>query len=178
MSLLEFALLRFDAVTAAEKAFGDARDRSTPTGHYIDVDEALHVSELEQQLQSRLARAGSAIALIAQTADVDDMLVAIGETDGTILRQPLSASDLGSLEADLRPTPEASRGPSFAGQRAAAVVSPNVPPAPLPSAGHHAGGRRRPIALCAVRVRTPGTTIRSYAAALLWAHDRDRPPTS
>ncbi len=194
MSLLEFALLRFDAVTAAEKALGDARDRSAPTapwirqvglvehhhnghwvlrgtfaGHYIDVDEALHVSELggvegfaagaavgallgppglaaatvlgaiigsqiaqpnehdpephllEQQLQSRLARAGSAIALIALTTDVDDMLAAIGETDGTILRQPLSASDLGSLQADLRPTPEASRGPSVAGQQSAAV---------------------------------------------------------
>jgi hypothetical protein len=194
MPLLEFALLRFDAVTAAEKAFGDARDRSAATapwirqvglvehhhnghwvlrgtfaGHYIDVDEALHVSELggaegfaaggalgallgppglaagmvlgaiigsqiaqpnehdpephllEQQLHSRLPRAGSAIALIAQTTDVDDMLAAIGETDGTILRQPLSASDFGSLEADLRSTPEASRGPSVAGQQAAAV---------------------------------------------------------
>ena len=194
MPQLEFALVRFDAVTAAEKAFADARDRSAPTapwirqiglvehhhnghwvlrgtfaGHYIDVDEALHVSErggaegfaagaalgallgppglaagmvlgaiigsqtahaseydpeprlLDAQLRNRLPRAGSAIALIAPRTDVDAMLAAIGETDGTILRQSLSASDFGSLEADLRSTPEASRGPSVAGQQAAAV---------------------------------------------------------
>ena len=155
MSLLEFALLRFDAVTAAEKTFANARDRSAPNaswvhqaglvehhhnghwvlrgtfaGHYLDVDDALHVSErggvegfaaggalgallgppglaagmvlgaiigsqaaqptehdtepqlLEEQLQNRLAGSGSAIALIAETADVDDMLAAIGDTEG------------------------------------------------------------------------------------------------
>jgi uncharacterized membrane protein len=194
MSPIEFALVRFEAITAAEKAFADARDRSAPdapwirqiglvehhrnghwvlrgtfAGHYIDVDEALHVSErggaegfaagaalgallgppglaagivlgaiigsqtaqpnerdaepqlLNEQLRNRLPRAGSAIALIAPTTDVDDMLAAIGETDGTILRQPLSATDVGSLDADLRPAPEASRGPSVGGQQAAAV---------------------------------------------------------
>jgi hypothetical protein len=70
MSTIEFALVRFGAITAAEKAFADARNRSSQThrgstkstswninttgsgvlrgtfaGHYIDVDEALHVSE-------------------------------------------------------------------------------------------------------------------------------------
>ena len=163
VSLLEFALLRFDAVTAAEKALGDAEiarrqprpgsvksassnitttgtgfcaarspvttststKLSTPPssaalrgsppapqselcwalpglaatvlgaiiGSQIaqpnEHDPELHL--LEQQLQSRLARAGSAIALIALTTDVDDMLAAIGETDGTILRPNHSA---------------------------------------------------------------------------------------
>jgi uncharacterized membrane protein len=191
MSTIEFALVRFAAITAAEQAFADAQDRSAPdapwirqvglvehhhnghwvlrgtfAGHYVDVDEALHVSErggaegfaagaalgallgppglaagmvlgaiigsqtaepnerdpeprlLDEDLRNRLPRAGSAIALIGPTADVDDMLAAIGKTDGTILRQPLSASDLDSLDADLRRVPEASRGPSVGGQQA------------------------------------------------------------
>lgn len=50
--------------------------------------------------------------------DVDDMLAAIGKTDGSILRQPLNASDFDSLDADLRRVPEASLGPSVAGQQA------------------------------------------------------------
>jgi hypothetical protein len=70
MSRIEFALLQFNEVTAAEKAYADARDRSardspwirevglvehhpnghwvlrgTFAGHYLDVDQALHVSE-------------------------------------------------------------------------------------------------------------------------------------
>jgi uncharacterized membrane protein len=191
MSTIEFALVRFGAITAAEKAFADARDRSAPdapwihqiglvehhhnghwvlrgtfAGHYLDVDEALHVSErgsaegfaagaalgallgppglaagmvlgaiigsqtaqpnehdreprpLDEQLRHRLPRAGSAIALIAQTTDVDDMLTAIGNTKGTVIRQSLSESDFSSLDADLRSAPEASRGPSVGGQQA------------------------------------------------------------
>ena len=191
MTTIEFALVRFAAITAAERAFADARDRSAPdarwihkiglvehhhnghwvlrgtfAGHYLDVDEALHVSErggaegfaagaafgallgppglaagmvlgaiigsqtaepnerdpeprlLEEQLRHRLPRAGSAIALIGPTADVDNMLAAIGKTNGSILRQPLSASDFDSLDADLRRGPEASRGRSVGDQQA------------------------------------------------------------
>lgn len=204
MSTIEFAVVRFGAITAAEKAFADARNRSTPdapwirhiglvehhhnghwvlrgtfAGHYLDVDEALHVSErggaegfaagaafgallgppglaagmvlgaiigsqtaepnehdpeprlLDEDLRSRLPCAGSAIVLIGQTADVDDMLAAIGKTDGSILRQALSASDFSSLDADLRRAPEASRGASVRGQQAANA-----------SAGHGAGRTR------------------------------------
>lgn len=70
MSAIEFAILRFHDVTAGEKAFVNARSRSVQdaawigqvglvehhhnghwvlrgafAGHYLDVDEALHVSE-------------------------------------------------------------------------------------------------------------------------------------
>jgi hypothetical protein len=204
MSTIEFALVRFGAINAAEKAFAVARDRSAPdapwiheiglvehhhnghwvlrgtfAGHYLDVDEALHVSErggaegfaagaalgallgppglaagmvlgaiigsqtahpnehdpeprlLDQQLRHSLPRAGSAIALIGQTADVDDMLAAIGKTDGTILRRRLSASDFGSLDADLRRAPEPSGGLSIGGQPA------------VDAAAGYGGGRTR-----------------------------------
>lgn len=204
MSTIEFALVQFAAVTAAEKAFADARSRSAPhapwihqiglvehhhnghwvlrgtfAGHYLDVDEALHVSErggaegfaagaalgallgppglaagmvlgaiigsqtahpneqdpeprvLDEQFRNRLPRVGSAISLIGQTADVDELVTALGTTDGTILRQPLSQSDLGSLDADLRSAPPASRGPSVGGQQAVDASA-----GPRPSSHH------------------------------------------
>jgi uncharacterized membrane protein len=191
MSAIEFAILRFHHVTAGEKAFVNARSRSaqdaawigqvglvehhhnghwvlrgTFAGHYLDVDEALHVSErggaegfaagaalgallgppslaagmvlgaiigsqtahpnehdpqprlLGEQLHGRLSSSGSAIALIAQTADVDAMLTAIGATDANVIRQSLTADDVGSLEASLRSTPLASPGPSAEGEEA------------------------------------------------------------
>ena len=200
MSPIEFALLQFDDVTAAEEAFADARSRSardapwirqvglvehhhnghwvlrgTFAGHYLDVDEALHVSErgsvegfaagaalgallgppglaagmvlgamigsqtaqptehdheprlLSEQLRARLPHSGSAIALITETSDVDDMLSAIGEIHGNITRVSLTAAEIGSLETSLRSTPLASPGPSTQGEEASEVSTETAP---------------------------------------------------
>jgi hypothetical protein len=196
---------------AAEKAFVNARSRSAQdaawidqvglvehhhnghwllrgmsAGHYLDVDEALHVSErggaegfatgaalgallgppglaagrllgsiigsqtahpnehdpqprlLGEQLRGRLSSSGSAIALIAQTADADAMLTTIGATEANVVRRSLTADEVGSLEVSLRSTPLASpgrrvtvrrtfmhsRGPSASRMRAALARRP------------------------------------------------------
>lgn len=56
--------------------------------------------------------------LIAQTADVDDMLTAMGATGANVIQRSLTADEVGSLEASLRSTPLASRGPSAQGEEA------------------------------------------------------------
>jgi len=191
MSRIEFALVRFDDLGAAARAFGEARSRSaqdapwiskaglvehhhnghwvlrgTFAGHYLDVDEALHVSErgsvegffggaalgallgppgvaagmvlgaiigsqtgqpneldhqpplLGQQLQGYIPTAGSAIVLIAETDDVDEMLTAIEHSGGNVLRQPLTEDQAAALESSLGSTPRASPGPSSRGEEA------------------------------------------------------------
>jgi uncharacterized membrane protein len=189
MSQMEFALVRFDTVGGATRAFTEARARSpreapwirevglvehhsnghlvlrgTFAGHYLDVDEALHTSErgtaegfaagavigvlggppglavgivlgaligsqtgqpseidpeprqLVDQLRDRLPGSVSAIALIAETGDVDEMLTAIGDADGEVVRQSLTADQVAALEASLGSTPLASPGPSVEGE--------------------------------------------------------------
>ncbi len=190
MSATEFALVRFRDVLGAETAFTRARDRSTHeapwmrqvglvehhhnghwvlrgtfAGHYLDVDEALHVSgrgtaegfaggavlgallgppglaagmvlgamigsqigrpsEVDSephafaaQLQTSVASAGSAIALIGDANDVDEMLGAIGEGEH-VVRQKLTPHQADTLQAWLKSTPPASPGPSARGEEA------------------------------------------------------------
>jgi uncharacterized membrane protein len=188
---LNLALVRFQGQGAATEAFVAARDRSAPNarwareigfvehhhnghlvlrgtfaGHYVDVDEALHVSEqgaaedfvggavvgallgppgvavgmvlgaligsqtgahsetdvepqlLADQLRTLVPRSDSAIVLIALAADVDEMLTAIGEHQGEVLRQTLTPEQAAALEASIGSAPAASRGPSEAGEQA------------------------------------------------------------
>ena len=198
MSPLDLVVVRFGHVNAAVEAFAAARDRSgaksawvrevgliehhsnghlilrgTFAGHYVDVDEALHVSErgaaegfaagaligvlggppglavgmalglligsqvgkpsevdpephgLAEQLRNDLP-SGSGIVLIAAPGDVDEMLTALGDSGGDVIRQTLTADQAAALEASLSGTPPASRGPSKKGEEAIEASEPGT----------------------------------------------------
>ncbi len=189
---LDFALLSFQGVNSAAEAFAAARGRSgvaarwtsevgfvehhenghlvlrgTFAGHYVDVDEALHVSErgtaggaavgavigtlvggplglavgtvtgatigsqlgkpsetdaepepLAERLRAAVPRSGSAIVLIADGKDVDEMIAAIGETSGQVIRKGLAPEEAAAVQASLSASPTASPGPSEEGEAA------------------------------------------------------------
>jgi uncharacterized membrane protein len=190
MAADDLAVVQFRHVNAAVEAFAEARDRSGPNaawarevgfiehhsnghlilrgtfaGHYVDVDEALHVSErgaaegfvggaligvlggppglavgmalglligsqvgkpgemdpephvLAEQLRADLP-SGSGIVLIAGADDVDEMVAALGDSGGDVLRQTLTADETAALQASLSSAPAASRGPSILGEEA------------------------------------------------------------
>jgi uncharacterized membrane protein len=146
--------------------------RGTFAGHYVDVDEALHVSErgagegsaggglvgvlggppgiavgivlggllgsqlgrpsetdsepqpLAGQLRAAVPRSGSAIVMIAEPRDVDEMLAAIGDSGGELIRRTLTADQVAALQASLSATPAASRGPSQRGEEAVEASEP------------------------------------------------------
>ena len=198
MSPADIAVVRFRHVNAAVEAFAAARDRSVANatwvrnvgliehhsnghlilrgafaGHYVDVDEALHVSErgaaegfaggaligvlggppglavgmalglmigsqvgkageldpephaLAEQLRTDLP-SGSGIVLIAGADDVDQMLTALGDCGGDVVRKTLTADDAAALEASLSGTPAASRGPSRLGEEAVEAAEPGT----------------------------------------------------
>ncbi|HUE28670.1 MAG TPA: DUF1269 domain-containing protein [Solirubrobacteraceae bacterium] len=189
---LDFALLSFHGVNAAAEAFAAARDRSgasakwssevgfaehhenghlvlrgTFAGHYVDADEALHVSErgaeegaalgavigtllggpvglavgtvaagtigsqvgkpsesdpepepLAERLRAAVPRSGSAIVSIADAHDVDEMIAAIGETSGQVIRRALTQEEAAAVQASVSAAPAASPGPSRKGEQA------------------------------------------------------------
>ena len=188
---LDFALESFDGVNSASEAYAAARDRSrgaawtsevgfvehhsnghlvlrgTFAGHYVDDDEALHVSEhgteegaglgfvigallagplgiavgtvlggtigsqagqpsetdaepgaLVEQLRAAVPRSGSAIVLVADATDVDEMVAAIGGTGAQLVRRTLTPEEIAALQASLSATPAASPGPSPKGEEA------------------------------------------------------------
>jgi uncharacterized membrane protein len=194
---LDFALVRFEDGSSATDTFVAGRDRcgadapwtrqvgfvehhhsgdlvlrGTFAGHYVDVDEALHVSErgtaegfaggavlgallgpagfaagtvvgamigsqvgepsetdsepqlLVDQLRTAVPRSGSAIVLIAAARDVDEMLTAIGDSGGEVIRQTLTADQAAALQASLSATPAASLGPSEEGEQAIEASEP------------------------------------------------------
>jgi uncharacterized membrane protein len=84
------------------------------TGQPSEVD--LEPRQLVDRLRDGLPGPVSAIALIAETGDVEDMLTAIGDTDGDVLRQSLTADQVAALETSLGSTPLASPGPSVEGE--------------------------------------------------------------
>jgi uncharacterized membrane protein len=186
---LDLALLSFDGVNAAIKAFDDARQRAsaawirevgfaehhedghlvlrgTFVGHYVDTDEALHVSQrgaaegwaigavlgallgppgfaagmvtgatigsqlgktteadpepeaLADRLRAAVPPSNSAIVLIADAHDVDEMLAAVGDSDAPLIRKTLTPEDVAAVEASLSSSPAASPGPSTQGEEA------------------------------------------------------------
>ena len=70
---------------------------------------------LVEDLRAVVPKGSSAIVLIAEPAHVDDMLAALGETDGDAIRRALSDSELSAIEGSLRDTPPASPGPRLEG---------------------------------------------------------------
>jgi uncharacterized membrane protein len=188
---LEIALAGFHGINSASKAFTAARERSSPTatwprdvgfvehhengklvlrgnfaGHYVDADEALHVSQhgaaegwlagavlgaifggppgfaagmvtggivgsqlakgetdpepqaLVDRLRALVPIDGSAIVLIAQASEVDELLAATGEDNPEVTRQALTDDDVAALRASLTASPTASPGPSISGEEA------------------------------------------------------------
>ena len=146
--------------------------RGNFAGHYVDVDEALHVSErsagegavgagalgilagplgiavglvlgavlgsqvgkpsesdaepqsLVDQLRAEVPRSGSALVMIAEPRDVDDMLAAIGDGGGEVIRRTLTADQVATVQASLSATPDASPGPSQEGEVAVEASEP------------------------------------------------------
>jgi uncharacterized membrane protein len=189
---LEIAILSFAGVNSAAEAFAAARERSsagaswprevgfvehhadghlvlrgTFAGHYVDVDEALHVSErgaaegwaagaaigallgplgfavglvaggaigsqlakpsesdpepqpLSDRLRIAVPRSGSAIVLIAEAHDIDELLAATRESGAHALRKALTAGEAAALRTSLDASPAASPGPARQGEEAA-----------------------------------------------------------
>jgi uncharacterized membrane protein len=141
--------------------------RGTFAGHYVDVDEALHVSgrgaeegvavgavigtllggplglavgtvaggtlgsqlgtpsetdaepePLVERLRAAVPRSGSAIVLIADAEDVDEMIATIGEPSDQVIRKALTPEEADAVQASLSASPAASRGPSPEGEEA------------------------------------------------------------
>jgi uncharacterized membrane protein len=63
--------------------------------------------ELVEQLRAAIPASSSAIVSIAEAADVDEMLAALGESAQHVGRRPLTADEEAGLEASLRATPPA-----------------------------------------------------------------------
>jgi uncharacterized membrane protein len=195
---LDFAVLSFDGLNAAVEAFAAARDRAggaarwtsevgfvehhesgklvlrgTFAGHYVDVDEALHVSgrgtdegvavggvigtllggplglavgtvtggwigsqvgeasetdaepqPLAERLRAAVPRSGSAIVLIANANDVEELIAAIGETSAQAIRKALTPEEAAAVQASLSASPAASPGPFLEGEEAAEASEP------------------------------------------------------
>ena len=188
---LQAALLSFGGVNSAAETFVAARERSsadaswphqvgfvehhhdghlvlrgTFAGHYLDLDEALHVSgrgaaegwaigavigallgppgfavasvagatigsqlgqpsetdpeppPFAERLRAAVPRSGSAIVLIADSRDVDELLAAAGER-GVGIRRALTTEEAAALGESLSAWPAASPGPSTRGEEAA-----------------------------------------------------------
>jgi uncharacterized membrane protein len=188
---LDFALVIFPGVNSATDAFAVGRDRSgaaapwarevgfvehhhsghlvlrgTFAGHYVDVDEALHVSErgaaegwgvgavigallgppgfaagmvlgatigsevgtpsevdsepqlLADRLRAAVPRSSSAIVLIADATDVDELLAAVDASTARVIRKTLTPDEAAALQASLSASPAASPGPSKRGEEA------------------------------------------------------------
>jgi uncharacterized membrane protein len=73
---------------------------------------------LVDQLRTAVPRSGSAIVVIASAHDVDEMLTAIGDSGGQVIRQTLTTDQSAALQASLSETPAAARRPSRAGEQA------------------------------------------------------------
>lgn len=188
----EFALVTFDGINGAAEAFAEARDRSgeaaawtsevgfvehhengnlvmrgTFAGHYVDADEAIHVSgrgtaegvtigavigtlvagplglavgtvlggtigsqagepsetdaepePLAERLRDAVPRSSSAIVVIADAGDVDQMIAALGATGDQVARRSLSPDDVAAVKASLSASPAASPGASLEGEEA------------------------------------------------------------
>ena len=81
-------------------------------------DQAPHT--LGGEFRNDLPSPGSAIALIGDEQDVDEMLSAL-PLHGAIIRRTLTPSQAAALEGSLEAAPPASPGPSVAGEQAVAA---------------------------------------------------------
>jgi uncharacterized membrane protein len=73
---------------------------------------------LAERLRAAVPRSGSAIVLIADPNDVDEMIAAIGETSRQAIRKALTPEEAAVVQASLDASPTASPGPSPKGEEA------------------------------------------------------------
>jgi uncharacterized membrane protein len=78
-------------------------------GAHVDTatDTEAEPEELAEQLRAAVARSSSAIVLIAATADVDEMVAALGDGVQKLTRRELTAQQQAGLEASLGTAPPA-----------------------------------------------------------------------
>jgi uncharacterized membrane protein len=86
-------------------------------GHASESD--AEPGALAERLRSAVPRSGSAVVLIADAQDVDEMIAAIGETSGHVTRKALTPEEAASVQASLSASPLASPRPSLEGEEAA-----------------------------------------------------------
>jgi uncharacterized membrane protein len=80
---------------------------------------------LVEQLRAALAPSSSAIVMIGPARDVDEMLAALADSGGDVIRQTLTAEQGVALEASLRDRPVGSPGPSRQGEEAVEAAEPD-----------------------------------------------------
>jgi uncharacterized membrane protein len=73
---------------------------------------------LAERLRATVPRSDSAIVLIADAHDVDEMIAAIGETSAQVIRRALTPEEAAAVQASLSASPAASPGPSLKGEQA------------------------------------------------------------
>ncbi|HWF74387.1 MAG TPA: DUF1269 domain-containing protein [Solirubrobacteraceae bacterium] len=79
---------------------------------------------LVDQLRAALPRPSSAIVMIAPAQDVEEMLSALGDSGGEVIRQSLTPEQAAALAASLEDAPAESSGPSTQGEQAVEATEP------------------------------------------------------
>jgi hypothetical protein len=136
----DFALVTFDGLGTAERAYGRVHDgtpdaswipdvafvehhrhgrlvvRGTFAGRYLDIGdagghEAAPSGALFDELRAGVAEGSSAIVVFAPTDEVDAMEEAFGEAGGRLERHRVSGDEAAALEASVADAPRAAPGP-------------------------------------------------------------------
>jgi hypothetical protein len=140
-STRDFALVAFDGLGTAERAYGRVHDgtpdaswtpdvafvehhrhgrlvvRGTFAGRYLDLGdagghEAAPTGALFDELRAGVAEGSSAIVVFAPTDEVDAMVEAFGEAGGRLERHRVSGEEAAALEASVADAPRAAPGPA------------------------------------------------------------------
>jgi hypothetical protein len=131
---LDIAVLTFDGVVGAERAFAIAREdaptdpwlqevafvehhhrdrivvRGTFAGRYLDVEEI--GGRLLEEIRADVPEGNSALLVFAGTKDVDAMVRAFDGSGARISRHRVSASDAAAFEASVAQAPPAAPPPA------------------------------------------------------------------
>jgi uncharacterized membrane protein len=73
---------------------------------------------LAERLRAAVPRSGSAIVVIADANEVDEMIAAVGQIGARVIRKALTPEETAAVEASLSASPAASPGPSLEGEEA------------------------------------------------------------
>jgi hypothetical protein len=128
---LGIAVLTFDGVVGAERAFASVRDnagadpwqleiafvehhhrgrivvRGTFAGRYLDVEDV--GGRLFDEIRADVPESSSALIVFAPSDDVEAMLDAFRESGATVTRHQVSAADAAAFEASVAQAPPAVR---------------------------------------------------------------------
>ena len=131
---LDIAVVTFDGVIGAERAYADVRDagggepwlpetafvehhhrdrivvRGTFAGRYLDVEQV--GGRLLEEILADVPEGCSALVVFAKTEDVEAMLRAFEGSGGRVTRHQVSASDAAAFEASVAQAPPAAPPPA------------------------------------------------------------------